>query len=61
MLMAQPFRFYVLKRVQDEFETLDEEAKKAVAAMLAACNMSEVLDLKLSREIGRHNNLEAWL
>ena len=59
--MAQPFRFYVLKRVQDEYEALDEAAKQDVAAMLSACDMSEVLELKLSREIGRHNNLEVWL
>ncbi len=59
--MAQPFRFYLLKRVQDEYEALDVAAKKDVAAMLSACDMSEVLELKLSREIGRHNNLEVWL
>ena len=59
--MAQPFRFYVLKRVQDEYEALDEAAKQDVAAMLSACDMSEVLGLKLTREIGRHNNLEVWL
>ena len=59
--IAQPFRFYVLKRVQDEYEALGEAEQADVAALLAACDMQEVLDMKLSREIGRHNNLEVWL
>ena len=59
--MAQPFRFYVMKRVQDEYEALRDEDKADVAALLTACDMLEVLDLKLSRAIGRDNNLEVWL
>lgn len=59
--IAQPFRFYLLKRVQDDFEALSAQDQKEVAALLAACDMSEVLDLKLTRDIGRKNNLEVWL
>lgn len=59
--IAQPFRFYVLKRVQDEYESFGEAEQAEVATMLAACDMQDVLDMKLSREIGRHNNLEVWL
>ena len=58
---AQPFRFYVLKRLQDDFDAMDEADQSDVVEMLSACNMSEVLDLRLSRAIGRHNNLEVWL
>ena len=58
---AQPFRFYVLKRMQDEFEALQEPERGAAAALLAACGMAELLDLKLTRDIGRRNNLEVWL
>lgn len=58
---AQPFRFYVLKRLQDDFDALDEADQADVVEMLSACNMREVLDLRLSRAIGRHNNLEVWL
>ena len=36
-------------------------AEGDVDALLAACNMSELLDMRLPREIGRHNNLEVWL
>ena len=59
--MAQPFRFYALKRVQDEYDALSQAHRTDVDALLAACNMSELLDMRLPREIGRHNNLEVWL
>lgn len=59
--LAQPFRFYLLKRVQDEFESLGEQDQHSVADLLSACDMTEILDLKLARDIGRANNLEVWL
>ena len=59
--MAQPFRFYVLKRVQDEYDALNGKDRQEVDSLLAACNMGEVLEMRLSRAIGRHNNLEVWL
>ena len=58
--MAQPYRFYLLKRVQDEHASLDDAAKAEVEAMLAACDMSDVLGIRLSRDIGRENNMEVW-
>ena len=60
-VIAQPFRFLVLKRVQDEFEALEEPARGDAAAMLRACGMEELLEMKLTRQIGRANNLEVWL
>ena len=59
--VAQPFRFYLLKRLQDEFDALGESDQLDVVEMLSACDMNELLDLRLSREIGRYNNLEVWL
>lgn len=59
--LAQPYRFYLLKRVQDEYDKLDAADKKNVDDMLAACDMKEVLTIKISRNIGRENNREVWL
>ena len=59
--LAQPYRFYLLKRVQDEYASLDDSDKRDIFDLLTACNMAELLDLKLDREIGRANNLEVWL
>ena len=58
---AQPYRFFLLQRVQDEFAKLDKASQEAVRAMLAACDMAELLDITLSRSLGRQNNLEVWL
>lgn len=58
--LAQPFRFYLLKRVQDAFDGLGDKDQAEVAALLSACDLSELLALKLSRDIGRENNLEVW-
>ena len=59
---SQPFRFYLLKRVQDEFESLGGADKEAAKALFDAIDMAEILDLKLNREIGRRNHHhEVWL
>jgi glutathione S-transferase len=59
--VAQPYRFYLLQRVQETYEGLDAGAKSQVEDMLAACGMSEVLSIKLDRPLGRADNLEVWL
>ena len=57
---AQPFRFYLLKRVQVLYERLSETDRRDVTALLERCDMLPVLEAKLTREIGRANNLEVW-
>ena len=59
--LAQPYRFFLLKRVQDEFSLLDDASQQEIQALLAACDMSDVLNIRLSREVGLSNNLEVWL
>lgn len=59
--LAQPYRFFLLKRVQDEFALLDDASQQDVQALLAACDMSDVLNNRLTREVGLSNNLEVWL
>ena len=57
---AQPFRFYLLKRVQDEYEQLNESDQSDVTELLERCDMLPVMKSKLTRDIGRENNLEVW-
>ena len=57
----QPFRFYLLERVQSAIQALKGSDQADALALLDTCNMTAVLDLKLDRKIGRANNLEVWL
>jgi glutathione S-transferase len=59
--VAQPYRFYLLQRVQQAFEGMDAAARSQVEEMLAACNMGEILSITLDRSLGRADNLEVWL
>ena len=58
--IAQPYRFYLLKRVQDEVDSLNDDDRAAAVSLLEKCDMATLLDFRLSREIGRQNNLEVW-
>ena len=59
--LAQPFRFYLLQRVQAAFSALPKADQQSVRELLTECDMAQVLDLTLTRSIGRQNNLEVWL
>ncbi len=59
--LAQPYRFYLLNRVQEEYSSLNTTETEAVDQLMRACNMQELLQLKLSRKIGRYKNREVWL
>ncbi len=59
--LAQPYRFYLLQRVQDSFEAMNASDQREVKSLLEQCHMADVLDLKISRRIGRENNREVWL
>ncbi|MEJ6515164.1 MAG: glutathione S-transferase N-terminal domain-containing protein [Pseudomonadales bacterium] len=59
--LAQPYRFYLLQRVQDLFESLDSADQADVLSLFEACNLQSILTTKLNRRIGRENNLEVWL
>lgn len=59
--LAQPYRFYLLKKVQDAFHTLSEIDQNEVRRLLEQCDMLAVLNLTIDREIVRRNNHEIWL
>ncbi len=59
--LAAPYRFYLLKRAQDEYAALGEDDRQALNVILDRCNMTPVLGATLLRDIGRKDNLEVWL
>ena len=58
--VAQPYRFFLLQRVQDTYDALDTLEKKSVECMLKYCGMSEILTIKLNLKIQQVDNLECW-
>ncbi|WP_438952582.1 glutathione S-transferase N-terminal domain-containing protein [Porticoccus sp.] len=58
--LAQPYRFYLLQRVQSIYTDLDSMGRAAVEEMLDACGMSAILGTTLDRRITRSDNLEVW-
>ena len=58
--LAQPHRFYLLQRVQDDYASLSETDKVGVDAVLGQSAMGAILEATLSRRIERANNLEVW-
>jgi glutathione S-transferase len=59
--LAQPHRFYLLQRVQDDYASLSETEKAAVDAVLSKSGMTAILDTSLNRRIERADNLEVWV
>jgi hypothetical protein len=58
--IAQPYRFLLLKRVQDRVAALDGPERESVKQFLSDCEIAEVLDARLDREIGWEDNREVW-
>lgn len=54
---TQPFRFYLLKRLQDHVRSVPDAQG---AAVLEAANMQALLACQLARDIERDRNLEVW-
>ncbi|MEM9177144.1 MAG: glutathione S-transferase family protein [Myxococcota bacterium] len=59
--IAQPYRFFLLQRAQDAFDALPDPERTRVAAFLERCGLKPVLEARLSRRLGRADNLEVWL
>ena len=58
--LAQPYRFYLLKRMQDDYAQLTEQDQQEVKSLLNECGLSELLTTTINRDITRRNNLEVW-
>lgn len=58
--LAQPYRFYLLSRVQKIYEALDEVDRLDVDTMLSNSGLTDILNAKLDRDIIWENNRELW-
>ena len=58
--LAQPYRFFLLQRIQDLYAALPNDERVGVDALLSRCDMAPILTATLSRRIVRSDNLEVW-
>ncbi|MAH74200.1 MAG: glutathione S-transferase [Cellvibrionales bacterium TMED49] len=56
-----PYRHLLLQAVQQTYDKHDASERKKIKTLLESCGMSDILDLRLSRRMGRKDNLEVWL
>ncbi|MEE9433228.1 MAG: glutathione S-transferase family protein [Sphingorhabdus sp.] len=54
------YRFYLLQRLQDAVQKMDEAGQKGVRALFAETGLEPILELKASRRVERKNYLEVW-
>jgi glutathione S-transferase len=59
--IAQPYRFYLLNRMQADFDAMEAGEQRGVEQLLEQCNLVPVLSARLTRAIGREENREVWL
>lgn len=58
--VAQPYRFFLLQQVWALYDQMRAEDQAAVRGLLESCAMSEVLDIRLDRNVAQLDNLEVW-
>jgi len=58
--LAQPYRFFLLKRMQNAYAALDEPGRQAVQSLMDELGLAPLLSISINREIVRNDNLEVW-
>lgn len=58
--LAQPYRFYLLQRVQSLYAGFSASDQALVKTMLEDCGMTDVLSITLDRRVERVDNVEVW-
>ncbi len=58
--LAQPYRFLLLSRMQKAFANLDETDQQAVQTLLDELSLTQMLSIKINRDVLRQDNLEVW-
>ena len=58
--LAQPYRFFLLNRVHEDYDSMPESDRKQADELLDRVGMRPLLDARLTRGIGRSENLEVW-
>jgi hypothetical protein len=55
-----PYRFYLLQNLQDHFDSAPNTDKALIQNLFKACGLADLLTLRVTRRVERHNHLEVW-
>jgi len=55
-----PYRFYLLQNLQDHFDSAPQTDKALIQNAFKACGLADLLTLRVTRRVERHNHLEVW-
>jgi glutathione S-transferase len=55
-----PYRLFLLQRIQNAFDSLEEAEKTAVQKLLVQAGLEDILTLRAQRKVLRKNNREVW-
>ncbi|MBU4315841.1 MAG: glutathione S-transferase [Proteobacteria bacterium] len=58
--LAQPYRFFLLTRMQKAFAGLNESGKEVVRTVFDELGLTPLLSVKINRAVMRHDHLEVW-
>jgi glutathione S-transferase len=58
--VAQPYRFFLLQRVQAIYDALVSTEQQGVRELLDCCNMAELLSIRLNQSLAQVDNREIW-
>lgn len=58
--MVMPYRIFMLQRLQDAYDGLDEAGQKTVDALLTETGLSRMMTTRSTRRVERLNHREIW-
>ncbi len=58
--LAQPYRFFLLTRMQKAFAGLDKTGQETVRALFDELDLTQLLSININRAVMRHDHLEVW-
>ncbi|CAI8416284.1 MAG TPA: glutathione S-transferase [Rhodobiaceae bacterium] len=58
--VVMPYRIFMLQRIQDAFDKLDDEGRSAVDTLLHDTGLGAIMTTRCTRRVARRDNREIW-
>ena len=60
-VVVMPYRIFMLQRIQDAYDGLDEAAQEQVDKLLGETGLSSIMHTRADRRVERRNHREVWV